>query len=246
MGHRGAVLMDAAGQGTPLTPAAAVNRIAEGVVPMVCHAPATARRLNTSPFPALDLLELFAFVRPAVFCRPTASGLADALSLPIPGDLKDEARLLQLAGGTLLTELIRMEPGRGRDLAAETARMMEAAHWGWTPLVLRALGSEAPPALDGLANRALEVWRRLPEWSEFAPEGEAGNLPVPEDETRARLAELVGKGAEDRPQQADYASAVAHAFAPRNEEDAPNAVLAEAGTGVGKTLGYIAGSLYRC
>ena len=240
VGHRGAVLMDAAGQGTPLTPAAAVNRIAEGVVPMVCHAPATARRLNTSPFPALDLLELFAFVRPAVFCRPTASGLADALSLPIPGDLKDEARLLQLAGGTLLTELIRMEPGRGRDLAAETARMMEAAHWGWTPLVLRALGSEAPPALDGLANRALEVWRRLPEWSEFAPEGEAGNLPVPEDETRARLAELVGKGAEDRPQQADYASAVAHAFAPRNEEDAPNAVLAEAGTGVGKTLGYIA------
>ena len=240
VGHRGAVLMDAVGAGEPLSPAAAVKRIAGGIVPMVCHAPATARRLNTSPFPALDLLELFAFVRPAVFCRPTPSGLANALSLPTPDGLQDEARLLQLAGGALLTELIRMEPGRARDLTAETARMMEAARWGWTPLVLRALASEVPPAMDGLANRSLEIWRRLPEWSEFAPEGQAGNLPVPEDETRARLAELVGSDAEDRPQQADYASAVSHAFAPRDDESTPNAVLAEAGTGVGKTLGYIA------
>lgn len=240
VGHRGGVLMEADGTYEPLTKAATVKRIADGLVPMVCHAPATARRLNTSPFSALDLLELFAFVRPAVFCRPTASGLADALSLPIPDGLNDEARLLQLAAGALLTELIRMEPGRDRDLTAETARMMETANWGWTPLVLRALAAEVPPALDGLANRALEIWRRLPEWSEFAPEGQPGNLPVPEDETRERLANLVGTGAEDRPQQADYASAVAHAFAPRNEEDAPNAVLAEAGTGVGKTLGYIA------
>ncbi|MGZ0247421.1 MAG: ATP-dependent DNA helicase, partial [Alphaproteobacteria bacterium] len=211
-----------------------------GLVPMVCHALATARRLNTSPFPALDLLELFAFVRPATFCRPTPSGLADALGLEVPGDLDDEARILQLAGGALLTDLIRMEPGRDRDLAAETARMMEAANWGWTPLVLRALAAEVPPAMDGLANRALEIWRRLPEWSEFAPDVQPGNLPVPEDETRARLAELVGKHAEDRPQQGDYAAAVSHAFAPRDDEDAPNTVLAEAGTGVGKTLGYIA------
>lgn len=240
VGHRGAVLMDAAGAAERLAPAAAVKRIADGIVPIVCHAPATARRLNTSPFPALDLLELFAFVRPAQFCRPTPAGLADALALEAPDGLESEARLLQLAGGALLTELIRMEPGRARDLAAETARMMEAANWGWTSLVLRALGAEIPRAMDGLANRALEIWRRLPEWSEFAPEGQPGNLPVPVDETRARLAELVGKDAEDRPQQGDYASAVSLAFGPRDEEGTPNAVLAEAGTGVGKTLGYIA------
>jgi ATP-dependent DNA helicase DinG len=60
---------------------------------MVCHAPATARRLNTSPFRALDLLELFAFVRPATFCRPTPSGLADALELGAPAGIDDEARI---------------------------------------------------------------------------------------------------------------------------------------------------------
>ena len=46
--------------------------------------------------------------------------------------------------------------------------------------------------------------------------------------------------AEARPTQSDYASAAAQAFAPREREDQPNVVLAEAGTGVGKTLGYIA------
>ena len=59
-------------------------------------------------------------------------------------------------------------------------------------------------------------------------------------EARRRLAELLGDGAEARPQQADYASAVSAAFAPRQRWGEPNFVLAEAGTGVGKTLGYIA------
>ena len=239
-GHRGAVLVSPDGSLEPVAPAAAVRRISDGLVPMVCHAPATARRLNTSPFPALDLLELYAFVRPAKFCRPTPSGLADALELDPPEGLENEARLLQLAGGVLLTDLIRMEPGRDRDLTTETARMMEAGKWGWSPLVLRALAAEVTPAFDGLANRALEVWRRLPEWSEFAPEGQPSNIPVTSDEARTRLSDLVGDDAEDRPQQGDYASAVSQAFAPRYEEGAPNAVLAEAGTGVGKTLGYIA------
>jgi len=49
-----------------------------------------------------------------------------------------------------------------------------------------------------------------------------------------------GYTAEPRPQQADFASAVAAAFTPREQADSPNGVIAEAGTGVGKTLGYLA------
>src|SRR6202040_4395810 len=67
-----------------------------------------------------------------------------------------------------------------------------------------------------------------------------GNHPVGAAEARQRLAELLGDNAEKRPEQADYAAAVADAFLPREHPDQPKAVLAEAGTGVGKTLGYIA------
>ncbi len=83
-------------------------------------------------------------------------------------------------------------------------------------------------------------WRRLGEWAEQAPEPSPGNIPVEESEARRRLAQLLGAGAEARPQQADYAPAVSAAFRPRERDGEPAMVLAEAGTGVGKTLGYIA------
>ena len=51
---------------------------------------------------------------------------------------------------------------------------------------------------------------------------------------------LLDRSAEERPEQADFASAAAAAFQPREASALPRFVLAEAGTGVGKTLGYIA------
>ena len=65
----------------------AAARLGEDVTPLVCHAPATARRLGVDPFPAFDILELFAFVRPAAFCVPTPQGLAEQLGLDF-GELR--------------------------------------------------------------------------------------------------------------------------------------------------------------
>ncbi len=49
-----------------------------------------------------------------------------------------------------------------------------------------------------------------------------------------------GRDAEQRPGQADFADAASAAFAPRATRGDPQMVLAEAGTGTGKTLGYVA------
>ena len=54
---------------------------------------------------------------------------------------------------------------------------------------------------------ALDVWQKLPEWQDYAPPPPPGSEPVEPAEARRRLAELLGEGAEARPQQADYASA---------------------------------------
>src|SRR5690606_18925535 len=109
----------------------------------------------------------------------------------------------------------------------------------WAPHVLAALGRPDGPG-DGDPLDGLRIWRRLPEWQAEAPPPPPGPHAVAPAEARRRLAELRGAEAEERPQQADYASAVAEAFAPRAEPGVPNMVLAEAGTGVGKTLGYLA------
>src|SRR3546814_20410627 len=59
-------------------------------------------------------------------------------------------------------------------------------------------------------------------------------------EAGERLAPLLGSASELRETQADYAATTAQAFAPRAQIGMPESVLAEAGPGIGKTLGYIA------
>jgi ATP-dependent DNA helicase DinG len=207
------------------------GRRARKTPPILCHGRAIARRLGVDAFAALDLLELHAFVRPARSLVPTPRGLAAALSLPAPRSLEDDALTLVRATEALLAELAATGDGE----AKAVAQQMAAAGWLWGAATLAALANVQIETPAGLA-----AWRRLGEWSEHAPEPPAGHEPVEETEARRRLAELLGAEAEPRPQQADYAAAVSAAFRPREAPDEPMAVLAEAGTGVGKTLGYIA------
>ena len=65
-----------------LGPAPAKTLFVRGAV-LIAHASLTARRLGLNPPPRgpnhFDVLELYAFVRPARFCAPSAAGLALAL-----------------------------------------------------------------------------------------------------------------------------------------------------------------------
>ncbi len=231
-----AVWLEPDGAVETLTPTEAAVR-ARSRPPLVVHGPATSRRLDAQarPFRSYDLLELFAFVRPAQFCLPTPNGLADAAGLPRPASLERAAETLFGAARALLAELARMDdPGAGAaDLALDAAE----AGWLWGPFVLAALGvTERRPA----GGAGFAVWERLPPWAEAAPEPAPSNRPVEPGEARRRLADMLGPDAEDRPGQADFASAAAAAFQPRERAGEPRAVIAEAGTGVGKTLGYLA------
>ncbi|MCG8692055.1 MAG: ATP-dependent DNA helicase [Minwuiales bacterium] len=211
-------------------------RLARDAAPMVCHAPATAARLGVNRFPAHDLLDLFAFARPAQFCLPTIVGLADALGLDRPHDRADEAMLLVAAAERLLTDLTR-EKGRPRGDAAALAMTMARAGWPWGPAAVAALGE---PAGKSGSYGGLDVWNRLKEWDDRAPTPPPEDAPVSPAEARERLGRLLDDSSEERPAQAAFTEAAAGSFAPREHAGEPQVVLAEAGTGVGKTLGYIA------
>lgn len=235
-GLREVAWVDAAGEAERVSRQSAARRAGE-TPPLVCHAPLTARRLGARPFPAYDLLELFAFVRPARFCVPTPRGLADALGLAPPQDLFAAANLLRTAAARLLAELAAADAKAERDAGA-IAQTMGRGGWPWAPFVLTALGLD--PSGKTTVHGGLNVWDRLPLWGEQAPPPPAGQQAVTPAEARDRLAHLLGSDAEARPQQADYASAASGAFTPPDVPGEPKIVLAEAGTGVGKTLGYIA------
>jgi len=240
VGHNQAVWLARGTAPESLDREAAAARARESP-PILCHAPATARRLGADLFPAFDLLELFAFVRPGAFCVPTPLGLAQALGLAPPKDLGESAAALAAGARRLLEEctarLAEREPQ-----AVGLAWIMAQTGWRWGPAVLAALGAPHGPAGGDRHGRrtGLEVWERLPEWEEPPPPSPPGTQPVDPAAARARLSALLGDSAEPRPQQSDYASALAQAFRPRDSAEDPIVVLAEAGTGVGKTLGYIA------
>ncbi len=236
--HGRGVLLTPDGELLDLPAAGIARALRDLPPPFLVHAPATARRLDLSPFDAaFDLLELFAFCRPATPAAPTPRGLAVALDLTPPEDEAAAAALLPEMATILLRHLAtHRADALNRDAATLAAKMAESAAWPWADAVIAALGVPTPrPSLDGY-----RAWRRLPEWEDPGPPPPPSSHAVTPNEARARLAQILGQGAEQRPSQADYASAASAAFAPREAQGSPHVVLAEAGTGTGKTLGYIA------
>ena len=232
---------DAGGMGRDLAPHAAVVLI-QREASVVAHATLTARRLGLSAPPRSpdihDALELFAFVRPARACAPSPVGLARALGLAEPRSAPEQAAALHAAARALLEELAEA-PTPSREEALASALALDRAGWAWGPHVRHALARAPAGRLRG---NGLDVWARLPEWEDSAPEGPPGSRGVTPEGARARLSDLLARSGLDeaRPAQSDYAAEAAHAFAPREREGEPRLMLAEAGTGVGKTLGYLA------
>ena len=153
-GSREVLWLTADGEVEVLAPAEARTRI-EHEMPMLCHARATARRLDMPVFPALDLLELFAFVRPARFCVPTPRGLAETLGIDPPRRPAEECVSLATAARLLLEEL----GGETDAEACTVAAAMDRGGWPWAPAVITALPACGPDARDQAAG--MRVWTRL-------------------------------------------------------------------------------------
>ncbi len=180
-----------------------------------------------------DVLELFAFVRPAQPIAPSVTALARALKLEHPASLPEQAVALRRAAEMLLDEAAAIP---GRPMAARVAAAMGLSRWAWAPLLLARMDPEG----RAKASPRMDTWRELPEWDDAPPQGQPGSMPISPEEARAHLSAIVGSGAETRKTQSDYAALAAQAFRPRSQEGEPCVVLAEAGTGLGKTAGYLA------
>ncbi|HXB52253.1 MAG TPA: hypothetical protein VNU69_05770, partial [Rhizomicrobium sp.] len=200
---------------------------------LVAHAAFVAGRLKApAAKPLYDVLELFAFMRPGYPLIPSALGLARALGLELPQTPEASSRALFDVTLRLLDEARDLPPeakARLTPLAGTLAR----AGWRWGPLLARALG-DVP---HGSPIAGLEAWRSLPQWEDEALPGTPGSTPVTIEDARARLRALVEH---PRPEQEAYSDAATYAFGPREESGAPKIALVEAGTGTGKTLGYLA------
>ena len=232
-----AAVLSSSGEIT-IKPSASAGQYLVSARPILCHAPAIAAHLQVDRFMAADVLELFAFVHPAAFCLPTVAGLANAFGLPRPATLEDQLLTLVTVVKALLTELSRIPDIEVKTLAG-VASAMTRGGWTWGPSVLAALGGDPNSAKRYGPAAGLRVWMNLPEWEDRPPPPPSSH-PIAPEESEARLAELLGGDAEMRMAQRTYARNITAAFQPRQDPDQPLLALVEAGTGIGKTLGYVA------
>lgn len=198
---------------------------------LMLNAPLIASRLGYPDLSGLDLLELFAFIHPARFMVPTPKGLAHALGLDAPADDDKVPQLLQEAAEALLATCER-EDWAEREGAWTALQSLVRMRWPWATLLT--------PRIEKPKRAERWLFTRLPEWEETADRPQPAQVLLGEDAVVSRLAELTGAGAEARPAQQAYAREAARMFAPRLAERRPHVVLAQAGTGTGKTFGYLA------
>jgi ATP-dependent DNA helicase DinG len=182
-----------------------------------------------------DVAELFAFTCPAQQAVPTPKGLARALGLAA-GD--DGEALLRVRD-----ELLRRLASPAYPLLRETAEVatfLARANWPWAKDVMSALLTAKPKLDVGTFATGLNVWDRLEEWEDegLRPPGKQDEVTGAEAATVLR--DALGLDAETREQQRAYAETALHAFAARQSPAFNAILLAEAGTGLGKTLGYLA------
>jgi ATP-dependent DNA helicase DinG len=210
--------------------------LAQGQV-LLCHRRWSEARAGVEISDCLDIMELYAFIRPARFAVPTPTGLAQQLGLVRPQSGEDMASLLPQIAFLLLDELAA-QPTQERTEAARIADMMAAGGWRWGPFILAHLGVAPSPAAppDG---RQASIWHRLADYIDYTPQTEPGTLPVLPEAARQRLHKMLGGTSEIRQSQSDYAAAVTMSFNRPDAGPTPALVLAEAGTGTGKTLGYL-------
>ncbi len=198
---------------------------------LLLNAPLVATRLGYPDLSGLDLLELFAFIHPARFCVPTAKGLADALELAEPEDGAAVPQFLQMAAGVLLARC-EAENWAEREGAWSALQSLVRMRWPWGQIIA--------PHIRQPEKAEKWLFSRLPEWEESPERPQPAHVSISEDAIHGQLDRLTGSGAERREGQRSYAGAVGAIFSPREKRAKPHVLLAEAGTGIGKTLGYLA------
>ncbi len=196
--------------------------------PLVCY-----KKSFNNPLPqnTLDVLELFAFVHPGKFCIPSIRGLCNFLKISEPVNSYEENERLFIILDTLLNQASQ------DDTCYNIAKHMAGAGWTFGSMILSRFENRTPP------SPTVMLWNYLDDIKMVPPTLTGGqNQQVSAQEVKDGLKTFLEnkKQTELRDAQYNYAEFTRGIFEPLATSSEINLLLSEAGTGVGKTLGYLA------
>jgi len=228
--HSGIWVCGADGVSRAIGKGEAIGAVAE-TPHILLNAPLMGQRLGYPDLSGLDLLELFAFIHPAQFAVPTPAGLAKVLDMPEP-EQEAQIAILYREAATQMLDVLQSPDWAEREGAWSSAGALYRLRWPWA--------GEVSQRLEKPEQGERWLFSKRKEWEEEAPRTAPKTVLLEDSAAIAKLDQLTGAGSEKRDGQKSYAAAVAQIFNPRRIKGAPNMLLAEAGTGIGKTLGYLA------
>lgn len=179
----------------------------------------------------LDILELFGFLYPTERVAPSFVSVCSFLRLPVPVNSYEKLAALKQIAERLLENLMSFSVSEQEQIALIVDKMYG---WNWRGILLKVL-----PPVEG---KFFSPLKNIGEWQEEPLPGPGSFLPLTDKEVEKGLSDCLHRlgRREKRQEQFEYAREAARIFAfPKGgEENEVNAVLAQAGTGIGKTLGY--------
>ena len=205
---------------------------------LVCHKTNITKKIEAKYIKnerILDILELWAFVKPACFVVPTINEIAKSLNIKDYDPNHPTITLIQSVNELL--ELIKAEAGKPY-LEKMIANMTKTG-WPWGEILMNNLGLNKQNFQNNDINDGFDIWNRLKKWQNRPPPPNPNNIPITKEEVIARLKSLLPDNKEKRIEQFKYSTNLLDSFNPKQSQE-PLITVAEGGTGVGKTIAYLA------
>lgn len=186
-----------------------------------------------------DILLLYAFIFPTRFANNSIAGLAKSLNIEITKDHKSECKLLYLIYTKIIEEVYNFDIKKQQYLLTINQFMATKGEWGWYNEINNALRFIKP------SNNSIKVWQNFSNVEIVNSQTkETNNNPINNKLVLNILNALTKKYNKPREAQKEYSTTMSNIFNENKQLDInsikPNVVFAEAGTGVGKTIGYLA------
>ena len=203
-----------------------------------------ARQYGLAREQLIDFAELWTFVFPITPVPRTISAVAQILEQDYDEQSAPEAQIALLPQIVAYTFSAALALKQDKEFCA-LAAFMQQAHWVFAPALCANLGLDETDILSlGGDEKALRILEKLDKWQdEPVGYGDLGR-GISEEEAVRTLSAQLPKNPELRPSQMAYAKAVQKVFSPESNrargDDSAHIHLLQAGTGIGKTLAYLA------
>ncbi|QCE35588.1 ATP-dependent DNA helicase [Acetobacteraceae bacterium] len=167
---------------------------------------------------------------------PTPEGLSQALNL----SFKKTPDFLYEIADFLLSEIERTKTTSKGKFLRQLLYFIKSGNWHWAPTVTHLLGEITDSEKKSVWND-LQIWKALPEWSEDSHQPQSSLKPLQPNEAKEAVIKFLKPNELRRSSQENFSEKIGDIFSlPTNEKESPRVLLAEAETGTGKTLGYVA------